>query len=101
MTPYTQSLQKAIRDLHGCESVHIKTEPVTEKFVGRIVWEGEVEKFGLIGHPQARFCYAWSYQDDDGKEHYTAVLGVPAVDSAQAAVRASIVAQVKNERKET
>ena len=79
----------------------IETVPVTEKFNGRIVWQGEVETFGLIGHPQARFCYEWAYQDDDGSEHYTAVLAVPAVDTAQAAVRASIVAKVKNETKET
>jgi hypothetical protein len=74
---------------------------VVERFQGKTVWDGEVEVFDLKGHPLATRCHAWSYKDDEGKEHYTAVLGLPPVDSAQVAVKAALVAQVMNEGKET
>jgi len=101
MTDDIARLQDAIRHLHGVESVHIKTVPITELFEGKVVWKGEVETFAVIGHQTASRCYAWAYQGDDGKQHYTAVLGLPPVDSEQAAVKAALVAQVKNESKET
>jgi hypothetical protein len=91
-------LQDVIRRLHGCESEHTGTVPVTETFNGQVVWQGEVEAFALQGHPKAQRCYAWAYQGDDSKEHYTAVLELPPVKSAQDAVRAAIVAGFKNEK---
>ena len=95
------ALREVILELHGCLSKHVSTVPVHETFQGKTVWRGEVEVFDLIRHPKAKRCYAWAYQDDDGKTQYTAVLELPPVKSAQDAVRAAIVAQVKNERKET
>jgi len=96
-----ESLANAIRKLHGVESKHVESVPVKETFQGQTVWQGDVEVFDLIGHPKASRCYAWAYQDDDGRTQYTAVLGLPPVQSAQDAVKAALVAQVKNERKET
>lgn len=95
---YIEALQKAIRDLHGCESFHVSTTPVTEMFAGKVVWDGEVETFGLLAHPSAAICYAWAYQDG-GTWHHTAVLSTPPVNTPQDAVRAAIVAKVKNENK--
>jgi hypothetical protein len=62
----------------------------------RLFWDGEVEVFELIAHPDAKRCYSWSYQDDDGKEQFTTVLGVGPVVSPQAAVKAALIAKVKN-----
>ncbi len=94
-------LRSVIRKLHGCEAVHVSTMPVHETFEGKTVWQGEVEVFDIAGHPKASQCYAWRYQDDDGKLHYTAVLKLPPVQSPQDAVKAAIRAQAKDERKET
>ena|SRR5438309_4693206 len=94
---YIESLKKAIRDLHGCESVHIGTTPVKETFQGKTVSEGVVETFDLTGHPKAKKCYAWAHASgkDDKGTRYIAVLGVPPVNSPIDAVRASIVADNK------
>jgi hypothetical protein len=100
MKDYIASLQQAIRDLHGCESTHVETTPVVERFQGKVVWEGDVDTFDLRDHPTALRCYAWGYEGEDGKNYYTAVLRTPPVDSPQDAVKAALVAQVKNENKE-
>ena len=101
MTDYIARLQKAILDLHGCESVHLSTTAIREFFQGQLVWDSEVETFAIKHHPQVSICYAWAYQGDDGKQSYAAVLKLPPVNSPQTAVKAALVAQVKNETKET
>lgn len=85
-------LKKALRDLHGLEGVHARSEPVRETFQGETVWDGTVEVFTITGHPQARLAYAWSHETDDGARRYVVVLGLPPVASAADAVRASIAA---------
>ena len=82
-----KGFEKAIRTTHGANARLLDREQVLERFQGETVWEGEVLVFELEGHPTARLCYAWEV---DGE--VTAVLGEPPVDSAQAAVRAAIVA---------
>jgi hypothetical protein len=101
MTAYIAKLQKVISHLHGCESTHISTTSIREFFQGKLIWDGEVETFAIKGHSAASTCDAWACQGDDGKNHYTAVLRIPPVDSPQSAVKAALVAQVKNEGKET
>jgi hypothetical protein len=92
---YIAELQKAIRQLHGCEADHFETVPITETFQGRTIWQGEVEVFNLRGHPKASRAYAWSHETDKGKR-YVAVLELPPVDSAQTAVRAAIIDEIRN-----
>lgn len=89
---YIESIQDAIRRLHGCESRHIESVPVHEEFQGQTVWEGTVEVFDLIDHPKVKQCYAWGHHTGKGDKHsrYVVVLKVPPVDSPIAAVRASI-----------
>jgi hypothetical protein len=89
---YIESIQDAIRRLHGCESRHIESVPVCEEFRGKTVWSGTVEVFNLIGHPKAKQCYAWGHRagKEDKESRYVIVLNVPPVDSPAAAVRASI-----------
>jgi hypothetical protein len=93
-----ESLEKAIKDLHGFRSTHLQSVPVEETFQGKTVWKGVVEVFQVHHHQRAGFAFAWSYKDDDGKEHYVAVLGVPPVNLPVDAVRAYIgaVPQAQN-----
>ena len=90
-----EAVRLAVERMHGCRAVHVSTVPVKEAFDGQTVWEGEVEIFNVTGHPRAFQCYAWAYQDDEGRTQYTAVLRLPPVQSAQDAVKAAIRAQVK------
>lgn len=70
------------------------TVPVHEQFKGQTVWQGSVEVFDLTGHPKAKRAYGWSHLDkaDDSEERFVTVLEVPPVESAETAVRASIMA---------
>ena len=68
--------------------------PVHEVFQGQTVWKGDVEAFDIEGHPKAKKAYGWSEGTGD-KERFFAVLELPPVKCALAAVRASIVADSK------
>ncbi len=70
--------------------------PVKETFQGRTVWEGIVQVFDLIGHPEATRCYAWSHETDEGKRRYVAVLHKPPVDSPEKAVQAAIIQESRS-----
>lgn len=96
---YLQELRDAIKRLHGCESKHLTTAAVVETSQGETVWKGEVEIFALIDHPTAKRCFAWAHETDEGKR-YVAVLELPPVTSAQTAVRAAIVNEIKKHRQE-
>jgi hypothetical protein len=88
-----ERLRKVVEQLHGCSASYARTARVREVFKGEIVWNGEVEVFKLKGHPLTERCFAWAYQDDDGKTQYTTVLEVPPVTSPEKAVRAAIAAR--------
>jgi hypothetical protein len=90
---YIDELRDVIKRLHGVESRHLESVPIKETFQGRTVWEGIVEVFELVGHPKASKVYAWVHDTDDPKRprRHVTVLHVAPVDSAIAAVRASIV----------
>lgn len=83
------------RHLHGCDSRWVEAVPVKEVFEGRTVWKGVVQVFDLIGHPTAKRCYAWSYETDEGKTRYVAVLHQGPVDSPRKAVQAAIVSDYR------
>jgi hypothetical protein len=85
----------AVRDLHGCQARWVRTVHVREYLPGHRVFEREVEVFDLVGHAQASLAYAWSEQAMGNKRRFFAVLHVPPVDSATAAVRATILADGK------
>ena len=90
------SLQDEIRRLHGLESMWLHSVPVVEAFGGKTVWDGEVQVFAVTGHPTATRAYAWSHESSiGGRRRFHVVLGLPPVDSAQAAVRLAIVSQLK------
>jgi hypothetical protein len=96
VSAYIEELQDVIRKLHGVESRHVESVPVKETFQGKTVWEGVVEVFELVGHPKALLAYAWAHDGEHPKESSVAVLQVPPITSAAAAVRAAIVQEIRN-----
>lgn len=104
-----QALREAIRSLHGCESAFVEAVPVVERAHfqtknvldggWRVVWEGVVCVFDLVGHPTAQRVYAWSHESGPtGKRRFVAVLHEGRVDSPEKAVRAAIVAEQRRAR---
>ncbi len=87
-------LKKAIKSTHGCESLHVESVEVKEVFEGHTAWEGTVEVFHLVGHPQAKRAYAWTYRDGD-QNKTIAVLEIPPIDSPQSAVKVAIAAKAR------
>ena len=103
MTEYIAELQTIIRHLHGVESTHAESVPVTETFQGKTVWDGIVEVFHLHGHPKATKAYAWTHETDDPKnpKRHVTVLHIPPVVSPLLAVRAAIVQEYRESAKES
>lgn len=97
---YIARLRKAIADLHGADSTHVKSVPVREVFRGQTLWNGTVEVFDLTGHPKAKRAYAWSYTEGpkNETEQFVAVLELPPVDSPQAAVKVAVGNAIKEAR---
>jgi hypothetical protein len=97
---YIEDMRRAVEHLHGCKAVYVRTEPITEIFRGETVWEGDVEIFDLTGHPKSKRAYAWRHKDGpaDSLDRYVAVLEYPPIDSAQKAVQAAIVAEIKRNK---
>jgi hypothetical protein len=85
-------LKDAIRATHGRESLHVESIPVKEVFEGQTAWEGTVEVFDLVGHPEAKHAYAWRYRDGDENRIVT-VLQIAPVDSPQSAVKVAIASK--------
>jgi len=98
---YLERVKLAVEHLHKCRASHRITVPVHEVFRGQTVWHGNVEVFDLTEHPKAKRAYAWSHregQNDEG-ERFVAVLEIPPVMSAETAVRAQIIKDVKAGKK--
>ena len=93
---YIRELQDVIRKLHSVQSKHVSSVPVKEVYEGQTVWDGVVEVFELIGHPDTKKVYAWSHETDAQTRRSVAVLHVPPIDSPEAAVRAAIVKEVRD-----
>ena len=100
MKDYIGQLIDAIHRLHGCEGTYVETVSVKETFEGQTVWDGDVEVFDIRGHPKAKRAYAWSHLagKDDKATRYVAVLELPPVDSAESAVRAAVMEEIKDAR---
>lgn len=97
---YIEELQDAIKRIHGSESTHVETVPVKEIFNNEVVWEGEVEVFDLLDHPETDRVYAWAHdtEDADYPRRHVTVLHIPPATSPENAVRASIVSDYRNEK---
>jgi hypothetical protein len=86
---YISALRAVILRMHGCQSVHLRTEHVHETVQGRTVWDEHVEVFILTQHPKADTAYAWAQLEgpEDEEVRYVVVLGRPPVIDAKTAVQ--------------
>jgi hypothetical protein len=92
------ALRRAVEQMHNCQATFMETAVVDEWFQGKPVWQGVVHIFELRGHPTATRCYAWSSAiDKSEKRRFFAVLHVPPITSAQAAVRAAILQEYRTD----
>jgi hypothetical protein len=91
-------LKKAVESQHGGTATLAQSVPVHETFEGKTVWDGVVHVFDLAGHPTAKRAYAWSYERDDGKRRFFAVLHVPPITGPREAVQAAIVAEARSQK---
>jgi hypothetical protein len=89
-----ENIRKAVEKHAGCRAEHRESVPVTESYLDQIMWEGVVEVFDLDGHPKANRAYGWQFWAGRNAQ-YTVVLGIPPIDSPNAAVRASIAAEAQ------
>jgi hypothetical protein len=98
---YLDRLRVAVQHLHKCGAVWRESVPVHEVFRGKTVWRGDVEVFDLTAHPKAQRCYAWSHLDgqEDECTRFVAVLEIPPVVGPQEAVKAAIVAEIKQRKR--
>jgi len=85
-----EALRRVIREQHSCESRHLRSISVTEMFGDVVVFDGPVELFELIGHPTARRCYAFEYDEDNHPLRHFALLELPPVESALKAVQVAV-----------
>ena len=82
-----KSLCLAVAHIHRCDTDWLGSEPVHLRLQGRTLWQGDVEVLRLHDHPRATRCYAWRVLDQAGTPTIHAVLHLPPVDCAEAAVR--------------
>lgn len=89
---YFRELRNAIKRKYGCDSVRLRTEPVSVVSGGFITWDGTVEVFSLLNFEKAKLCYVWGFPAEDEADGLTviSVLERPPVVSAETAVRAAI-----------
>ena len=84
-----RNFEEAIRANHGCNSCCLRSITVTVEFGNQLRWRGTVEVFALHDHSKTTIAYAWTYRSG-GRDKIVTVLGIPPIDSAQAAVKSVI-----------
>lgn len=84
-------LEAAILMQHKCRPVHRATVPVHVKTRdSETLWKGHVEIFDIMGHVEAKTCYAWQHIEGNGKEKIFAIMENQVICSAKRAVQAAI-----------
>ena len=87
-----ERLLLVVEHLHKCRAVHVASAPVHEVFRGETVWKRNVEVYDLAGHPKAKRCYGWTY---DEPAQFITILELPPVDSPESAVKVGVAYQIK------
>ena len=85
---YIRSLQEQILQRHGCRSIHFQTVPLKETFHGRVLFDGDIEVFNLIGHPDASRAFAWCRTED---ADCVVFLAIPPINTPRDAMRQYII----------
>ncbi len=91
-------LKKAVESQHGGFAHYVQSVPVSERHGDHMVWNGTVAVLDLKSSSSGcDRAYAWSYELEDGKRRFFAVLHTGPIDSPAKAVRAAIVAEQRAE----
>jgi hypothetical protein len=85
-----ENIHRAVEKAAGCPAKHVETVMAVEVFRDKVMWQGSVEVFDLVGHPKAKRAYGWQEGED-----FTSVLEIPPVDCPNAAVRTAIAAKAR------
>ena len=92
-------LKKAVESQHGGRASFVQSVPIQEVFEGKVVWDGSVSVFDMADSPSgATRAYAWSYERDDGRRRFFAVLHMGPIVGPREAVRAAIVAERRSSK---
>lgn len=83
-----RDFQDAIKRMHGVSSKYVESVPVRIITDQQPVWDGIVEVFDLIRHPNAKRCFAWLCPT--GKTEFESVLELGPIDSPRAAVQIAL-----------
>ncbi len=89
MSERIANIKRAIERKVGGIATHVGSKVVTERFQGKIIWEGVVEMFDLAMNPKVKRCYAWMYREN-GEMHYETVNETEEVNSPELAVKEAI-----------
>jgi hypothetical protein len=94
MSKRIEDLRRSVEPMHHCKAIHKASTPIWKTFQKQTVWVGVVESFAIAGHPRAKRCYAWNYQNN-GETQYDNALKIPPVESPITAVTVAIAAEAK------
>lgn len=81
-------LSATIEIKHNCKAIHMESVPVREEFDGNTIWDGTVEVFALVGHPDSRRCFAWVEVPNDLQFQFITMLQKGFIVSPERAVKA-------------
>lgn len=97
MSKRIEDLSLPVETTHRCKARHESSMLIRETFRQQTEWEDVLESFALTGHPKAKPCYAWSFQDN-GEMQYATAREIPPVESPITAVRLAIAAEVREKK---
>jgi hypothetical protein len=83
-----RTLASAVEKRFSSTPVHLCSVYVRDEVRGVVAWEGYVELFQLLGHTEARECYAWPIRGAASGSEYAMVLRLPPIASAFQALQA-------------
>ena len=90
MSKRIKVLRTAVEKDVGDKAKHVKSTSVVETFRGKVVWDGVVETFEVVSHPEVKRCYAFFYTEDNGDKRVAAVREAPKLNSPELAARGFI-----------
>ena len=91
-------LKRAVEAKHGGTATFVQSVPIVETYGIKTVWKGVVHVFDLAGHPRAKRAYAWSSPNEGSdKRQFYSVLHIPPITGAVEAVRATIIAERRDD----
>ena len=84
-----RKFEDAIKENYGCSSHWLRSITVAVDLGNQLRWRDVVQVFALHDYVKAEIAYAWTYRSR-GEDKVVTVLGIPPIDSAQAAVKSVI-----------